>query len=88
MCAPASTCGAASGRGATADERRDVLVLNVSNNVAGRGMCGKHRGSLELLVAIDALWPPDAFDWIAKTDVDAFVVLPNASAPACARLGT
>ena len=62
---------------ATADERRDVLVLNVSNNVAGRGMCGKHRGSLELLVAIDALWPLDAFDWIAKTDVDAFVVLPN-----------
>jgi hypothetical protein len=47
---------------ATADERRDVLVLNVSNTVAGRGMCGKHRGSLELLIAIDALWPPDAFD--------------------------
>lgn len=60
----------------TADERRDVLVLNVSNSVPGRGMCGKHRGSLELLAAIDALWP-GAFDWIAKTDVDAFVVLPN-----------
>ena len=57
----------------TADERRDVLVLNVSNSVPGRGMCGKHRGSLELLAAIDALWP-GAFDWIAKTDVDAFVV--------------
>ena len=62
---------------ATADERRDVLVLNVSNNVAGRGMCGKHRGSLELLIAIDVLWPSGTFDWIAKTDVDAFVVLPN-----------
>jgi hypothetical protein len=69
-------CGTGHSTRTSVANEHDVLQLNVSNQVAGRGFCGKHRGSVELFAAVDALWP-QTFDWIAKADYDAWVVLPN-----------
>ena len=69
-------CGAARSTRAAVANEDDILILNVSNLLPGRGFCGKNRGSVELLVAVASLWPA-RYDWIAKTDFDAFVVLPN-----------
>ena len=51
------------------DEPSDVLILNISNSVSGRGICGKHRGSIEFFIAVDTLFG-DKFEWVAKTDID------------------
>jgi hypothetical protein len=67
-------CGARgdSTRNATANEQ-DVLLLRISNNGPG-GACGRNRGSVELIQLIDSVWP-GAFDWVLKTDYDAYVNL-------------
>ena len=70
-------CGSGKGTsGAIENEKRDVIVLPVLNKGFG-GMCGKHRGSIEFFQQVDELFGASNFDWILKTDYDAYVVLPN-----------
>ena len=68
-------CGAGASTIRSVSNEKDVMVLGILNTGKG-GACGKNRGSVELFQTVDRLWP-DRFDWILKSDYDAYIALPN-----------
>lgn len=92
VCATASFEHATAALRAENDQHnRDLLILHVGNFRAGYGYCGKHRGVLEFFAEaakgrLDLVGKAQSaeeqaaqvhYEWVLKTDSDAYIVLPN-----------